>query len=67
MRKRTLARECALKILYQKDITDRPIEIVLESFWPEQEEEFKDPEVQEFANRLASGVVQNIEEIVCGP
>ena len=29
MRKRTLAREHALKILYQLDITKRPLELIL--------------------------------------
>ena len=37
MRRRTLAREHALKILYQFDITKRPMEAVVESYWKAEE------------------------------
>ena len=62
MRKRTLARECALKILYQRDITHRPIPLAAEKFW-ETAEEPVTPEVQEFADFLIGGVDKNLETI----
>ncbi len=61
MRRRTLAREHALKILYQLDITKRPIEAVVESYW--QAEETKDREIIAYANLLAQGVAKHIKDI----
>lgn len=61
MRKRTLAREYALKILYQKDIMDRPIELITDLFWKNEEE--VSAEVKDFASRLVYGVKQHLEEI----
>jgi N utilization substance protein B len=58
MRRRTLAREHALKILYQFDITKRPIEAVVESYW--KNEETKDQEIITYANLLAQGVCVQI-------
>ena len=54
MRRRTLAREYALKILYQADITRRPIDTVAPTFWETQEE--GDTEVKNFTNRIVLGV-----------
>jgi transcription antitermination factor NusB len=54
MRRRTLAREHALKILYQFDITKRPLDTVIESYW--KAEEIKDQEVIGYANQLVQGV-----------
>ena len=61
MRRRTLAREHALKILYQSDITKRPIEDVIVSYW--QAEETKDHEIITYANLLAQGVFSHIQDI----
>ena len=61
MRRRTLAREHALKILYQFDITKRPIETVVASYW--QAEETKDQEIITYANLLAQGVGGCIKDI----
>ena len=61
MRRRTLAREHALKILYQFDITKRPMEAVVESYW--NAEETKDQEIIKYANLLAQGVGGLIQEI----
>ena len=61
MRRRTLAREHALKILYQFDITKRPMEAVVESYW--QAEETKDQEIITYANLLARGVDGHIKDI----
>ena len=61
MRRRTLAREHALKILYQFDITKRPMEAVVESYW--KAEETKDQEIIAYANLLAQGVGGHIKDI----
>ncbi len=61
MRRRTLAREHALKILYQFDITKRPMEAVVESYW--KSEETKDQEIITYANLLAQGVGGQITAI----
>jgi transcription antitermination factor NusB len=61
MRKRTKARECALKILYQIDITKDDYKNSLKGFWerkPEGEES-----VKEFTTQLVKGVMGNIEKI----
>ena len=61
MRRRTLAREHALKILYQFDITKRPMEAVIESYW--QAEETRDHEIISYANLLVLGVSGHIKDI----
>lgn len=61
MRRRTKARECALKILYQIDITKDDYGNSLEAFWgrePRSEES-----VKEFATLLVKGVMDNIKDI----
>ncbi|MBF0385397.1 MAG: transcription antitermination factor NusB [Candidatus Omnitrophica bacterium] len=58
MRKRTLARENALKILYQADILRRDINLVSASYW--QQYEANDPLVKEFCDRITYGVNFNI-------
>lgn len=70
MRKRSVARECALKILYQKDVTARPVEVTVEKFWEsglaEEDEDTRievDAEVKEFATRLVFGVSLEIQSI----
>ena len=61
MRKRTQARDWALKILYQSDITKRTIEQSADYFW--NSEESPDPEIQEFSKRLVLGVQNNLADI----
>jgi transcription antitermination factor NusB len=61
MRRRTLAREHALKILYQSDITKRPMDLVIESYW--QAEETRDQEIITYANLLATGVSGRMVDI----
>lgn len=61
MRKRTIARDCALKILYQAEMTKRPINSVADQYWAVEsldEEDQRDfgPEVKEFTCRLVLGV-----------
>lgn len=64
MRKRTLARECALKILYQIDITKtkKSHKDSCDNFWAHCEDEIE-PSVREFAQSLVDGTVANSEKI----
>lgn len=61
MRKRTLAREYTLKILYQAEMTRRDIPAAAEQFWKEQDP--PDEVVREFTRRLIDGVAANAETI----
>ena len=61
MRRRTLAREHALKILYQRDITKRSLDLILADYWTM--EEIKDEEVTAYAQRLVEGVLKNLNSI----
>lgn len=54
MKKRSLSREHALRMLYQIDITQRPVEAVFNLYWPY--EEHKDPDIMDYANKLVTGV-----------
>ncbi len=60
MRKRTLARECTLQILYQINMTDYGEEEVLQRFWQDQS---VDPEVKDFTERLVRGTLRNVKNI----
>ena len=60
MRKRTQAREFALIILYQKEITRFEMQAVVDAFWLEEK---SDAEIREFAERLVFGVYQNIDDV----
>jgi len=61
MRKRTLSREYALKILYQAEITRREIKTVSELFWSDVDN--IDKTVQQFADRLVIGAYEHIKVI----
>jgi N utilization substance protein B len=61
MRKRTRARECALKILYEIDVSGNSYKESLENFWQFQEE--KDRSVVDFATGLVEGTIGNLEQI----
>ncbi len=63
MRKRTLARECALQVLYQMDITGDKPENALDNFWSNRKENEIDPGLKEFSASLVQGVAENLEEI----
>lgn len=60
MRKRTKARECVLQILYQVDVTDDPISLIMERYWKERK---RNPEVIEFANEITKGSFERLKEI----
>jgi len=61
MRKRTKAREHALKILYAVDITGEEAKKCIDTYWQTNEE--KDAEIKAFANTLVLGAVNNGKEI----
>ena len=61
MRKRTQAREQALKILYQAELTRREIILAAEYYWSEQED--IDDQVSAFTNRLTSGIHEHLKVI----
>ena len=61
MRKRTKAREVALKVLYQSEITRWKIHVAFENFWNDFESD--DKNVKDFSLRLTSGIEEHIETI----
>ena len=61
MRKRTKAREDALKILYSIDIRKDDAEECAKLFW--ENEKDAEQEVKEFCNFLVNGVVKNMDRI----
>ncbi|MFZ2937763.1 MAG: transcription antitermination factor NusB [Candidatus Omnitrophota bacterium] len=63
MRKRTLAREFAIQILYQMDITHDNCEVSLGNFWATRLEEHIEEEVKNFTNLLVNGVFDNLAAI----
>jgi len=63
MRKRTLAREFALQVLYQIDITHDTYDISLNNFWQAHSEENIEEEVKKFTNELVKGVTENLAVI----
>jgi transcription antitermination factor NusB len=63
MRKRTRAREFALQILYQIDITGNNLRDILDTFWKYPEEQDVEPAIQDFAVSLVKGVTDNLSSI----
>ena len=61
MRKRSVARECALKILYQIEMTSRTPENALIAFWEQEEEHPED--VRDFAAKIVLGIYENLSNI----
>ena len=61
MRRRTKARECALTVLYQIDITNDDCNDSLRAFWAA--ESGTEETVKEFAVQLVKSVKDNIKEI----
>lgn len=60
MGRRTKARECALQMIYQWEITKDPMARVVEGFWKIRE---TTAATREMAERLACGAQSHIEEI----
>lgn len=76
MRKRTRAREFALQVLYQMDMTHADVSEMLEDFWKDRtdlilsdkeketiELDKKDPEVRKYAETLVHGTLEKLEAI----
>ena len=63
MRKRTKAREFALQVLYQMDITGDDYVLSLDNFWKEHEQENIEQDVKFFTTELVKGVAENLEAI----
>lgn len=64
MRKRTLAREHALKILYQMDVTRRPLNLILVDYWlADDTKDIKDDAIIQYAKDLANGVAAHLVTI----
>ena len=76
MRKRTLAREFALQILYQEDISHSNIEETFEDFWKEKsdvilsreasepaDEHENDSQVREYTERIVRGTIEKLDVI----
>jgi len=59
MRKRTKAREYALQVLYQIDITHDNYETSLSNLWQSLSEEDIQDEVKNFTTELVKGVIEN--------
>jgi N utilization substance protein B len=59
MRKRTLSRETALKILYASEISREPVEECFRKFW--ENDKTEDEAVKEFSGFLVFGVKANRE------
>jgi N utilization substance protein B len=62
MRKRTKAREFALQVLYQIDITHADPKACLEDFWKSRENE-AEAEVRDFAEKIVLGAIERKEDI----
>lgn len=63
MRKRTKAREYALQMLYQVDVTRDSWSEILENFWARNEDEDIPGELKDFSSELLKGVIEHKEEI----
>ncbi len=61
MRRRTRARECALKILYAVDVSKNDCDDRIEDYWKNQKVE--NDEVRSFAEYLVNGVCSNLDKI----
>ncbi|OGW82983.1 MAG: transcription antitermination factor NusB [Omnitrophica bacterium GWA2_52_8] len=61
MRKRSVARECALQILYQFEMNDQLLEEAKSAFW--QESPPASEEIRTFAELLVNGTISHIKEI----
>ena len=63
MRKRTLARECALQVLYQLDITNDTPDAALDNFWSNCSDKEFEADLKDFSSSLVKGVVEHLDEI----
>jgi len=63
MRKRTLAREFALQVLYKIDITKDNYSVALDNFWLSYDQEIIKEEIRGFTDGLVKGVTEKLGEI----
>ena len=63
MRKRTRAREFALQVLYQIDITSANADAALDNFWQSHQDEEIEKDLKQFTSELVKGVRDNLESI----
>jgi N utilization substance protein B len=63
MRKRSRAREFALQVLYQIDITHDNYDASLGNFWQAHIEEETAEEVKSFTGEVVKGTIENLEAI----
>ncbi|MDD4980383.1 MAG: transcription antitermination factor NusB [Candidatus Omnitrophica bacterium] len=63
MRKRTIAREYALQILYQIDITSDDSDVSLANFWQVHSEENIEEDIKKFTSELVKGAIANLQAI----
>jgi transcription antitermination factor NusB len=63
MRKRTKAREFALQVLYQMDITHDEPEASLDNFWQAHSDEDIAQEIKDFTKELVEGAQSNLAQI----
>jgi transcription antitermination protein NusB len=61
MGSRRKARECALQMLFAADVAEMPPDDVVRSYWAELGESDLDETAREFATRLASRTLSNLE------
>ena len=61
MGSRRKARECALQMLFAADVSEANADDVVRSYWAELGEPELDDTAREFATRLASGTLANLE------
>lgn len=60
MRKRTRAREFALQVLYQIDITSDNADAALDNFWQSHQNEEIENDLKQFTSELVKGVRDNL-------
>jgi N utilization substance protein B len=60
MGRRTKARECAFQMLYQWEVSDRPMDAVVEAFWRLRS---STPATRTMADRLARGAQSRVREL----
>lgn len=58
---RRKARECALQMLFQYDLSRQPVNELIQTYWGELAEAAED--VREFANELVAGAISHLTEI----
>jgi N utilization substance protein B len=61
MGSRRKARECALQMLFAADVAEMPADEVIRSYWAELGEPDLDQTAREFATRLASRTLSNLD------